>query len=175
MSIHLMHKRRQQNRQTCPRLNIERLGVTTYRQQLQAALSAGLPDQYPQDIPSSAIMNSWKAIIGHKTRKHQDWYDENDTEINCSVTGNQLPLGVEIMYRFDGLPNININRFRAKGRTTTISITELQNADDNAIVALTEEDLQCPWTAFVKAYKQLGLAINIKKDSNPPSATTKQQ
>lgn len=38
-------------------------------------------------------------------------------------TGNQLPQGVKIMYRTDEL--LNINRFRAKGQTTTVSITEL--------------------------------------------------
>ena len=39
------------------------------------------------------------------------------------LTGNQLPQGVEIMYRTDRL--LNINRFRAKGRSTTVSIREL--------------------------------------------------
>ena len=58
---------------------------------------------------------------------------------------------------------LNINRFRAKGQTTTVSIMELQYADDNALVALSEEDLQSILSAFAKAYKQLGLAINIKK------------
>ena len=66
------------------------------------------------------------------------------------------------MYRTDG-QLLNINRFRAKRQTTTISIMELQYADDNALVALSEEDLQCILSAFAKAYKQLGLAINIKK------------
>lgn len=40
---------------------------------------------------------------------------------------------------------------------------ELQYADDNSLVALSEEDLQCTLDAFAKAYKQLGLAINVKK------------
>ena len=68
-------------------LNIERLGETTFKQQLQAALSADLPDQYPQDIGkhwdtlSATIMNSCKAILGHKTQKHQDWFDESNTKI----------------------------------------------------------------------------------------------
>ncbi|KAJ3586058.1 hypothetical protein NHX12_012459 [Muraenolepis orangiensis] len=45
---------------------------------------------------------------------------------------------------------------------------ELQYADDNALVALWEEDLQGILSAFVKASKQLGL------DPNPPPTTTKQ-
>ncbi|KAJ3582703.1 hypothetical protein NHX12_000331 [Muraenolepis orangiensis] len=53
---------------------------------------------------------------------------------------------------------------------------ELQYADDNALVALSEEDLQGILSAFAKAYKQLGLAINIKKTQilhqPPPNSST---
>ncbi|KAL3059301.1 hypothetical protein OYC64_011261 [Pagothenia borchgrevinki] len=87
MSIRLMRKRRMQKRQSRPKLNIDLLGDTTYQQQLQDALSAALPKQYPEDTEkhwgtlSPAIMNSCKNILGQKKRRHQDWYDENDTEI----------------------------------------------------------------------------------------------
>ncbi|KAK0146682.1 Craniofacial development protein 2 [Merluccius polli] len=87
MSIHLMRKRRMQKRKSRPKFNIERLGDPTYQQQLQAALSADLPKQYPTDAEkhwgrlSSTIINCSKSILGHKKRKHQDWYDENNTEI----------------------------------------------------------------------------------------------
>ncbi|KAK0131511.1 Parathyroid hormone/parathyroid hormone-related peptide receptor [Merluccius polli] len=83
MSIHLMQKRRHQKGQTRRRPNIERLRETTYQQQLQAAISADLLDQYPEDIEkhwdalSETIMNSCKAILGHKTRRHQDWTLKN--------------------------------------------------------------------------------------------------
>ena len=70
------------------------------------------------------------------------------------LTSKHLPQGVNIMYRTDG-QLLNINRFRAKGQTTTVSIMELQYADDNALVALSEEDLQSILSAFAKAYKQL--------------------
>lgn len=46
------------------------------------------------------------------------------------LTGKLLPQGVKIMCRTDG-QLFNINRFRAKGRTTTISIMELQYVDNN--------------------------------------------
>ncbi|KAJ3585932.1 hypothetical protein NHX12_012339 [Muraenolepis orangiensis] len=53
---------------------------------------------------------------------------------------------------------------------------ELQYADDNALVALWEEDLQGILSAFVKASKQLGLAINMKKTQilhqPPPNSST---
>ncbi|KAL3045274.1 hypothetical protein OYC64_013520 [Pagothenia borchgrevinki] len=87
MSIRLMRKRRMQKRQSRPKLNIDLLGDTTYQQQLQDALSAALPKQYPEDTEkhwgtlSTSIMNSCKNILGQKKRRHQDWYDENDTEI----------------------------------------------------------------------------------------------
>ena len=85
------------------------------------------------------------------------------------LTGNQVPQGVKMMYRTDRL--LNVNRFMAQGCTTTVSITELQYADDNAIVALSEEDLQCTLTAFAKETAWSG--HHPKKDSNS-SATTKQ-
>lgn len=40
---------------------------------------------------------------------------------------------------------------------------ELQYADDNALVVNSEEDLQCSLNYFAGAYKQIGLALNIKK------------
>ena len=45
----------------------------------------------------------------------------------------------------------------------TSSITELQYADDNALVAHSEADLQTILDAFARAYRLLGLDINIKK------------
>ena len=65
MSIHLMRKRRQQKRQTRPRLNIERLGETTYQRQLQAALSADLPDH-------KVSTGYWKAL-GHPLCYHHEF------------------------------------------------------------------------------------------------------
>ncbi|XP_062862816.1 uncharacterized protein LOC134324867 [Trichomycterus rosablanca] len=91
------------------------------------------------------------------------------------LTSKNLPQGVKIMYRTDG-QLFYINRFRAKGQTTTVSIMELQYADDNALVALSEENLQGTLFAFAKAYKQLGLAINIRQTQifhqPPPNSST---
>lgn len=91
------------------------------------------------------------------------------------LTSKHLPQGVNIMYRTDG-QILNISRFRAKGQTTTVSIMELQYADNNALVALLQEDLQSILSAFAKAYKQLGLVINIKKTQilhqPPPNSST---
>ncbi len=76
------------------------------------------------------------------------------------LVGHSLPPGVQIIYRMDSKL---FNRFKVKSKISHISIVELQYADDSAIVAHTEEDLQCILDAFARAYKSLGLAINVKK------------
>ncbi|CAM4604130.1 unnamed protein product [Leuciscus chuanchicus] len=72
------------------------------------------------------------------------------------------------MYRTDGrLFNfnrfLNFNRFKAKSKVNYTTVTELQNADDNVITAHSTEDLQVILHAFAKAYRALGLKLNIKK------------
>lgn len=78
------------------------------------------------------------------------------------LTSQSLPEGLKFVYRTDG-GLFNINRFRAKTKVLTSSIMELQYADDNALVALSEEELQSIMDAFARAYQLLGLDINIKK------------
>ena len=78
------------------------------------------------------------------------------------LTGQELPQGIPILYRTDGRL-FNLNRFKAKSKVRNTTIMELQYADDNAIVALSPEDLQGILNAFAKAYRALGLALNIKK------------
>ena len=78
------------------------------------------------------------------------------------LTSQNLPEGVKLMYRTDG-GLLNISRFRAKSKVLTSSIMELQYADDNALVAHSEADLQSILDAFARAYWLLGLDLNIKK------------
>ena len=72
-----------------------------------------------------------------------------------------MPNGVKIRYRMDDI--FNIRRLRAKTKTKSLTVCELQYADDNAILANTKEDLQNTMDAFNAAYTQLGLKLNIKK------------
>ncbi len=87
ISICLMRKRWVQKRQCRPKLNIDWLGDTTFQQQLQTVFRANLPKEYPMDIEAhwdmlkSNIIDCCKSTLGHKPCKHQDWYDENDIEI----------------------------------------------------------------------------------------------
>lgn len=77
------------------------------------------------------------------------------------LTGENLLQGVKIMYR--NVENLlNMSRFRAKSKITTISVMKFQYAND-ALVFLSEEELQGFLDAFGKAYKQPSLALNIKK------------
>jgi exonuclease III len=73
-----------------------------------------------------------------------------------------LPRGVEVTYRIDG-KLFNLNRLRAKTKVSTTTVMELQYADDNVILANTEEDLQTTLNAFRLAYESIGLELNTDK------------
>jgi len=73
----------------------------------------------------------------------------------------ELPTGIGLNYRIGDL--FNLQRLRAKTLTSETSVLELQYADDNALVADSEEHLQAVTTAFDKAYNSLGLKLNAKK------------
>ncbi|KAJ8398444.1 hypothetical protein AAFF_G00426990 [Aldrovandia affinis] len=75
------------------------------------------------------------------------------------------------MYRIDGRL-FNLNRFKAKSKVLTSTIMELQYADDNALVAHSEADLQSILNAFARAYRLLALDLNIKKIDEHSKAPT---
>ena len=78
------------------------------------------------------------------------------------IVEKHAPTGIDIKYRiYGGL--FNLHRLKAKTLTSMGRITELQYADDNAIVAHSEEDLQKAVDAFQHAYSSLGLRLNVKK------------
>ncbi len=87
MSIQLKRKRRIKKKQIRQKLNLDSLDETATQQQLQASLRESLQQEYPDDIEGhwsllkSNILDTCKTILGYKSRKHQDWFDENDTEI----------------------------------------------------------------------------------------------
>ena len=75
---------------------------------------------------------------------------------------DKLPPGISINYRTDG-GIFNLNRLKARNKVNVNSIVELQYADDNAVCAQSENDLQTILDAFADAYSRLGLSINIRK------------
>lgn len=70
--------------------------------------------------------------------------------------------GVQITHRTDG-GVFNIHRLKAKTKVTKALIRELLYADDCAIVAHSEKDLQSLTDALSAATKHFGLTISIKK------------
>lgn len=75
--------------------------------------------------------------------------------------GKELPQGISIQYRTDDRL-FNLNRFKAEIKVRNTTILELQYADDNTITAHSADDLQGILNTFAKAYRALGLALNIK-------------
>ena len=70
--------------------------------------------------------------------------------------------GIPITYRTDG-GIFNIQRLKAKTKVTRALIRELLYADDCAIVAHSEKDLQSLTDSLSEATKRFGLTISIKK------------
>ena len=71
-------------------------------------------------------------------------------------------LGVRIRYRMDG-GLFNLRRLKARSRTSEVSISELQYADDSCVPASSPADLQESTDAFVEAYESAGLEVNVGK------------
>lgn len=79
-----------------------------------------------------------------------------------NLVKDKVPPGIEAVYRLDG-GLFNLGRLRSKTKTKKFCLMELQYADDNAICASSESDLQTVMTAFHDAYTRLGLTVNIGK------------
>ena len=75
---------------------------------------------------------------------------------------DQLPQGITINYRTDG-GIFNLRRLSARTKISVTSVIELQYADDNAVCALTERELQLILNTFAGAYSRLGLTVNVRK------------
>ena len=92
MAIKLKKRRRIQKKQTRPRLNLDSLNETATQQLLQDSLEESLQQEYPDDIEEhwgllkSTIHYSCESTLGYQSRKHQDWFDENDTEIEQLIS-----------------------------------------------------------------------------------------
>lgn len=70
--------------------------------------------------------------------------------------------GVQVEYRLDG--NLfNIRRLQAHTKTTTRQITDLQYADDAALVAHTADSMQRLLNSLTSIYEAFGLQINTRK------------
>ena len=70
--------------------------------------------------------------------------------------------GVKIRFRCDG-GIFNLQRLKAKTRVTFLLLLELLFADDCALMAYTQEDLQSAVDDFARSANRYGLTISIKK------------
>ena len=78
---------------------------------------------------------------------------------------NEIPPetpSVDLRYRMDG-GIFNLARLRARTKTSTISVRELQYADDNATPSQTADDLQNMANAYNSAYERFGMQVNTNK------------
>jgi len=70
--------------------------------------------------------------------------------------------GVSLRYRTDG-GAFKLSRLRARTLTRNVIVTDLQYADDAAVMAHTPQALQNVLTAYDEAYRRVGLKVNAGK------------
>ena len=78
---------------------------------------------------------------------------------------NEIPPdtpSIDLRFRMDG-GVFNLARLRARTKTTTCSVRELQYADDNATPSQTAEDLQMLADTYNTAYERFGMQVNTEK------------
>ena len=70
--------------------------------------------------------------------------------------------GIYVRYRLDG-SLFNLRRLKAHTKTSERMIRDLLFADDAALVAHTEEALQCVTSCFAESSRLFGLVVSLKK------------
>ena len=71
-------------------------------------------------------------------------------------------IGIDLQYRMDG-GIFNLRRLKAKTKVQVVTVCEMLFADDCALNASTEEDMQQSVDSFADACSRFGLTISIKK------------
>lgn len=84
MTFQLQQKRKTQRKLICPKFNIDSLGDTNRVQHFPNTRLERLPKEYTEDVEEhwealkTTLLETSRDTAGYKTRKHQDWFDEND-------------------------------------------------------------------------------------------------
>uniref|UniRef100_G1KYM6 Endonuclease/exonuclease/phosphatase domain-containing protein n=1 Tax=Anolis carolinensis TaxID=28377 RepID=G1KYM6_ANOCA len=87
MAIKIVPKRRLQGRKTRRKMNTQALQEPSKRALLQTTLKDHLPTEHPENVEEhwnklkTSIITACEESIGYLTKKHQDWFDDNDKEI----------------------------------------------------------------------------------------------
>lgn len=130
MSIKLRKTRRVQKKQTKRKLNLDNLSDFTIQQQFQVSLGNSLQQEYPDNIEEhwgllkSTILESCESTLGYKSRKHQDWFDEHDMEIEDLISKKR-----KTFHAWQNDPTSDIKRIahsRAKAEVQS-RVRELKN------------------------------------------------
>ena len=91
MSLQVPPKRRKQGKQMQRRLNIEQPKEEAIKTNFQLLLNEKLPAEYPDDVEQhwsilkTAMLSACQETTGFLKRKHQDWFDENNEEIQSVI------------------------------------------------------------------------------------------
>ena len=96
MRIKLRPSKQNQNKPTRRKFNIGLLQDSTVNADFQDCLLKNLPLQYPPsvyehwNVLKTAITTACTEVLGHQSKTHQDWFDENDQEIQDLVEKKRL-------------------------------------------------------------------------------------
>ncbi|XP_062834399.1 uncharacterized protein LOC134298378 [Anolis carolinensis] len=87
MAIKIVPQCRLQGRKTRRKMNTQALLEPSKRALLQTTLKDHLPTEHPENVEEhwnklkTSIITACEETIGYQTKKHQDWFDDNDKEI----------------------------------------------------------------------------------------------
>ncbi|XP_068082254.1 ras GTPase-activating-like protein IQGAP1 [Anabrus simplex] len=91
MTLHIHEQRRKQRKLTRRKMNTDRLKDHSTKVKFQQLLGDKLPDEYPESTEEhwatlkTAILSAGEESVGHLRVKNQDWFDENDQEIQTLI------------------------------------------------------------------------------------------
>ena len=95
MSLQVPPKRRKQDKKIQRRLNIEQPKEEGIKTNYKLLLNDKLPAKYPDDVEQYwSILKQVCYTTGFLKRKHQDWFDENNEEIQSVIDQKRMPYNI---------------------------------------------------------------------------------
>ncbi|CAI5770152.1 Hypothetical predicted protein [Podarcis lilfordi] len=91
MAIKIIPQCRLQGRKPRCKMNTQALQDPIKQDCFQMTLKGHLLSEFPDNIEEhwtklkTSIIAACEQTIGYQTKKHQDWFDENDSEIECMI------------------------------------------------------------------------------------------
>ena len=133
LNIHIQPNRRPQGKKAAKRLNVTRLQVDPIKQSWNEELDSKLE---ALNFDSSSIEDSWTTLrdllyststahLGPTTRRHQDWFDENNTEIQALLEEKHH---LHRALLNDGSSQSKRDAYNSCRRKVTAKLREMQNS-----------------------------------------------